>query len=397
VKRILLLSALLLLSAAFVFSIDYGLLADQELELTNHVSSYTPAITPWFSWDSERMSVYVSSIFTLKYYSYDSEMADSSGWVKPVLRPELSYCAMKYRIDQKYSLEAGRIEYTDVMGFTATELFDGLRFKALTPVGTINAGTFYTGFLYKETAEILMTTHDTYQYARAWNGDFDSYAASRRAFTAVRWDMPIGEDYTLSAESLFQFDLNNTDDILHSQYGEVQMVLCLPNMPELTAGLLFEAMEYKDRDFTVALGALARARMDVPGPLKDQLSAAIKLSSGWGNDTFTAVIPISARAQGMVFSETISGLASFSTDYTVRILDSLLAGGSLRYFARTYNEPASKGYLYGGEAWASVAWQPYDDIRLTLGGGAFFPGLGNIYPDGTDLMWKVIVGLSLSF
>ena len=396
-KRILLLSVPLLLSAAFVFSLDFGLLADQELELTNHVSSYTPAVTPWFSWEGERTSVYVSGILTLKYYHYDSEREDSSGWVEPLLRPELSYCAVKHRIGQRYFVEAGRIEYTDVMDFTASGLFDGLRFKALTPVGSINIGTFYTGFLYKETAEILMTPHDHYQYAQVWNGDFDSYTASRRAFTAVRWDMPLGEDNILSAESLFQFDLNDTDDVLNSQYGEVQMVFYLPHMPELTVGALFEAMEYKDRDSTIALGALARARTDVPGSLNDRFSAAIKLSSGRGNDTFTAVMPISARAQGMVFSETISGLASFSADYTVRVLESLLIDSSLRYFARTYNEPEVKGYLYGGECWASVAWQPLDDIRFTLGGGAFFPSLGNVYPDGTDLMWKFIAGLSLSF
>jgi len=398
VKRILLPSVLLLFSAALVFSVDYGLLVNQDFEATNEKSSYTPALTPWFSWsDGEGTSVYFSSIFSLNYYSYDSGLAGGSGWVKPLLRPELSYCVMSHRISPWYSIEVGRIEYADVMGFTASGLFDGFRFEAVTSLGNINAGAFYTGFLYKETAEVLMTAYDTYRYAKAWNGNFDSYGASRRTFTAVRWDLPIGEANTLSAEALLQFDLNNTDDILNSQYGEVQMVFYPADMPEITIGALFEIMENKDRDFTAAWGTLARARMDVPGSLNDRLGVTIKLSSGQGDNTLTAVVPISARTQGMVFPGTISGLAYLSADYVVRVFDSLLINSSLRYFGRTYNDSAAKGNLYGGEFWASAAWQPFDDIRLTLGGGIFFPGLGNIYPDGTDPMWKFIAGLSLSF
>jgi len=398
VKRILLLPVLLLLSAALVFSVDYGLLISQDFEATNEETSYTPALTPWFSWSNgQGTSVYFSGIFSFNYYSYDSDLSGSNGWVKPLLRPELSYCAVSHRISPRYSIEAGRIEYADVMGFTASGLFDGFRFHAVTPLGNINAGAFYTGFLYKETAEILMTAYDTYRYAEDWNGDFDSYGASRRAFTAVRWDLPIGKASTLSAEGLFQFDLNDTDDILNSQYGEVQMVFYPANIPEITVGVLFEAMENKNRDFTAAWGALARAKMEVPGPLNDLLRVTMKLSSGQGNDTLTAIMPISARTQGMVFPGTISGLACFSTDYVVRVLDSLLINGNLHYFARTYNDSEAKGYLYGGEFWAFAVWQPLDDIRLTLGGGVFFPGLGNVYPDGTDPMWKFIAGLSLSF
>ena len=396
-KRILLLPVLLFFSAALVCAVDYGLLVDQDFEATNEVSSYTPALTPWFSWNGgQGTSVYVSGILTLKYYSYDSDLADSSGWVKPALRPELSYCAVNHRISPRYSIEAGRIEYTDVMGFTASGLFDGFRFKALTPLGAINAGAFYTGFLYKETAEILMTGNDAYRYAQSWNGDFESYGASRRTFTAVRWDLPVGESNTLSAEALFQFDLNDTDDTLNSQYGEVQMVFYPVNILAVTVGALFETMEYKDRDFTAAWGALACAKMDVPGSLNDLLSVTMKLSSGQGDDMLTAVVPISSRTQEMVFPGTISGLAYFSADYAVRILDSLLIDSSLRCFARTYDDPAAEGNVYGGELWASAVWQPFNDIRLILRGGVFFPGLGNIYPDGTDLMWKFIAGLSLS-
>jgi len=394
VKRALLLPLLLLFPAVVVLSVDYGVVADQSIEATNGVFSYTPALIPWFSWNGgQGTSVYFSGILSLKYYNYDG---GGNGWVKPLLRPELSLFTVNHRFSPRYSIEAGRIGYTDIMGFIASGLFDGARFEAVTPMGNVSAGGFYTGFLYKETAKILMTSHDTERYIQVWDGDFDSYGASRRAFAAARWDLPVGESNILSAETLFQFDLNDTDDTLNSQYGEVQMVFYPLAALGITAGVLFEAMEYKDRDTTAAWGALARAGTDVPGALNDQISVTVKYSSGQGNDTLTAVIPVSALSQGMVFPGTISGLASFSTDYVARVNDAVLINGSLRYFVRTYDDPAKKGNLYGGEFWASVAWQPFNDIRLTLGGGVFFPDWGNIYPDRTGLMWKLIAGLSLS-
>lgn len=396
-KRILLLPALLLFSGVVICAVDFGLLANQDLEATNEVSKYTPAFIPWFSWNGGRTSVYVSGSFSLNYYNYNNELADDSGWVKPLLMPELSYSAVSHRISPRYSIEGGRIVYTDVMGLTASGLFDGARFQALTPLGNISAGAFYTGFLYKETAKILMTAHDNDQYAHPWNGDFDSYGASRRAFVTARWDIPVGESNTLSAEAIIQFDLNDTDDTLNSQYGEVQMVFYPVNILAVTVGALFETMEYNDRDFTAAWGAMARAGLEIPGSFNDRLSVTMKYSSGWGDDTLTAIIPVSAHPQGMVFTQTISGLASFSTDYAVRVTDSALIEGGLHYFVRTYDVPAAKGILYGGELCVSVAWQPLDDIRLTLGGGVFLPDWGNAYPDGTDPMWKFIAGLSLSF
>jgi hypothetical protein len=389
----------MLFSGAVVFSVDFGLLADQNLEVTDEVFSYTPAFTPWFSWNSgQDTSIYASGALTLKYYGYDGDLADNSGWVDPLLRPELSYSAVNHRINAQYSIEAGRIGYTDVMGFTASGLFDGARFDAVIPLGTISAGGFYTGFLYKETAKILMTAHDTEQYIQPWNGDFDSYGASRRTFATARWDIPIGEANTLSAEAMLQFDLNNnTDDKLNSQYYEIQMAIYPFDALGITVGALLETMGYKDMDSTIALGTLVRAGLELPGSLNDRLSFTMKLSSGQGDDTLTVIRPISALPQGMVFDKTISGLASFSLDYMVRALDSLFIDGGLRYFMRTYDVPSAEGTIYGGEFWASVAWQPLDDIRLTLGGGVFLPDWGNVYPYGTKPTGKLIAGLSLSF
>ena len=124
---------------------------------------------------------------------------------------------------------------------------------------------------------------------------------------------------------------------------------------------------------------------------------ALKFCSGAWNDTLTAFTPLSCASQGMVFPGIFSGLGMLSAGYSVRILPSLFAEGILSYFVKTYSDNLSDGNLYGSELWASLAWQPYNDLRLVFGGGVFLPGLGNAYPSGTDPMWKISAALSLSF
>ena len=116
------------LCTGFVFSSDFGLLLDQSIEAENKYFSYTPALIPWFSWNNgQGMSVYLSGILSLKYNNYDNGISDNDGLRKPLLLPELSRFSFTYRSGQS-SIEAGRVEYADVMGQTAYGLFDGLRF-----------------------------------------------------------------------------------------------------------------------------------------------------------------------------------------------------------------------------------------------------------------------------
>ena len=396
-KRLALFPVLLICAATLVCSLDFGLLLSQETESEDEHFTYTPAFTPWFSWDGgNNLSVYVSNKFFFEYHNYSDNEA-ASGWVSPPFISELTYSAVNYRINESMSLQAGRIEYADPLEFAATGLFDGARFEMDLPQGTISAVAFYTGFLYKETALILMTPNDVEDYDKTWGlGNLGAYFASRRFLTAVRWDMPLGEVNTLSAEFLLQVDLNGNDQNLHSQYAEVKVEFYPLSGMGVTAGALFEIMEYDGESYG-AFGLLAGIKMDVPGPLNDWLNANFKLTSGRWNDDSVAFTPISCVSQGDVFPWTLSGLAYPSTDYSLRLHDTLFAQGSLRYFIRTDGDSnTDDGNFYGGEMWASLAWQPLEDIRLTVGAGVFFPGLGNMYPDDTDPMWKINAVLTLS-
>ena len=393
-KRLTLFLVLLICAAGLVCSLDFGVLLSQDIEVEKDYFSYIPALTPWLSWDGGKsLSFYVSNRFFLEYYRY-GDNNDDSGLAKPVFRSELTFTAINYSINDSMSLQAGRIEYADPLEFAATGLFDGVRFEIDLPLGAISVAAFYTGFLYKESALITMTPNDEEKYDEPWGkGNIGAYFASRRFLSAVRWDVPLGETFTLSAEVLAQFDLNADDD-LHSQYAELNLVFYPLSTMELTAGGLFETMQ-TGGNFYSAFGFLAGMRMDMPGSLNDGLNASFKFTSGPWNDNSIAFTPISSVSQGDIFPGTISGLAFPSADYSVRIHRTLFAEGSLRYYIRTYSVSGTDGNLYGAEMWASLAWQPLEDIRLTVGGGMFFPGLGNVFKD-TDPSWKINAALTLS-
>jgi len=392
--RRILLPLLLLCAAGAVFSLDFGLLMDHEIEATNDLFYYSPSFTPWFSWDGGgNISVYASGIIFFEYKDYYN--AGESGWAKPEFRFDLARTAVNWNISDTMSLELGRVRYDDALGFAAAGLFDGAGFQMFLPQGTINAGVFFTGLLYKETALILMTANDDSRYNEAWDKNFDYYFASSRLLTAARWDMPLfGDANTLSAEVLAQFDLNGKDDdCLHSQYVEVKYEFYPVKNIGLTAGLLLEMME-NDSAAAAAFGFLAGMGAEVPGALNDWFDVYIKFTSGSTDKTFPAFMPITSVSQGEVFQEPLSGLMLISGDYNLRINETMYTEAFLRYYIRTY--PSTEGNAYGGEIWGSFAWQPFDDIRLTVGGGVFLPGLGDVYKD-TDPMWKVNAIFSMSF
>ena len=399
-KQFVLLLALLFCFTAFGYSADFGLLLNQNMEAENKLLTYSPGFVPWLSWNGgEGVSFYISADFSFKYYiNTDTDNLDeTSGWSKPPLCIELGRTALTYRINPQYSLEAGRIGYSDALGLTASGLFDGARMEAVFDAGTLYAGVYYTGLLYKETANIIMSPSDSDNYSKPWDyGSFGDYFASRRLMLGVRWDMPLLEYQRLSLEGIFQFDVNGNSDSYHSQYGEAFIEYFLPNNMALGGGFVLEAFE-AGGNFGIGFGLLGRLKTEVPGSLNDGFSLAVKSSSGSWSDTVTFFTPISSVTQGNIFPGSISGITVISAEYDIRITEALYAEACFRYFISPWDNPVLSGNLYGGELWGSLVVQPLEDFRLTCGGGAFLPNMGNAYPSDFDTMWKVIISLTLSF
>jgi len=393
-KKILLL-ILLFCAAAFVFSADFGLLVDQQFEANNTGIEYNPLFIPWFSWNGNNgLSLYFSGRLSMQYDKPNE--GDTAGWGDPVLIPELARFALSYR-NSGFFITTGRVSYTDALGMTAFGLFDGFRLEASLPFGSISAAALYSGLLYRKSAEINMTAADTDINNEPWGFDnFGNYFASKRLLASLRFDTPLAEYHTLTFEALAQFDLNDSDEKLHSQYGAVLVELYPQGKAGLIIGALFEAMENSENEFTAALGAMVRFKTDIPGSLNDGLNITMRFGSGSWNETFCAFTPVTSPAQGEIFPYSISGLTMISADYSALFHRTFKAEAALRYFLRSHEDPESEGMFYGGEVWASAAWQPFNELRLIAGGGAFFPGMGNILVD-IETLWKARVGLIISF
>ena len=396
-KRLLILAFMLMIVCGSVFSVDFGLVLGQTAEAESDFFTSETGFNPWFSYDNgNSISLYLSAFLTMRY------SGEFSGEGSMVFIPEFSRFAFIYKINEKISLEAGRIEFADVLGFTASGLFDGIRFKMELPPGSLSAAFLYTGLLYKETASIIMTGTDGINYYTPFEGsNYGDYGASRRALASGRWDMPVkfpaGDACVLSADVLMQIDVNNNDDFLHSQYAAALMEFYPKDMIRITGGLLFSAMQNDSGNFGTAFGFLAQCKMGFPfTKASDLFGVTAKATFGTTENGFTSYMPVSGIPQGSVFEETLSGLAYLSLDYNIRIINSLFAECAVRYFMRTYNME-DEGNLYGGEIWASLGWRLLEDIFIFLGGGLFIPGMGNVYPEETDVIWKVTAGFTLSF
>ena len=398
-KRSLFLAFLLLFASGFIFSLDFCVDLDQRIKIENNQFTSDTSLSPWSSFDiGKNVSAYLSGILTLRYTGfYDDGSLYYSNWV---FIPEFSRFVFIYRINEKMSLEIGRLEFSDVLNFTASGLFDGARFKMVLPAGSLSASLLFSGFLYKETASIIMTGRDAADYAVLFDGkDYKYYRASNRMLMSVRWDMPLKlpkiEDSILSADVLTQFDLNNTDDYLNTQYGAALLEFYPRDMLRITGGLLFGTMQ-NSQGLGMAFGFLAQCKTEVPfTSAADLFGVTAKATFGTTDNGFNSYQPINGIPQGYVFEGTLSALASLSADYNIKINKSLFSECAFRYFMSTYNN--SDNSLYGGEFWASLAWQPLEELLVYIGGGVFLPGMGNVYPKNTDVMWKIIAGVTLSF
>jgi len=140
-----------------------------------------------------------------------------------------------------------------------------------------------------------------------------------------------------------------------------------------------------------------------PSEFNSRLLFKGTISGGKVNDSIGAFIPITAKEYGYVLRTKLLGLSVFSLDYSSKFSNSF--GGSLTtsYFVRndlgTFSGfPAaadSEGYFLGPEASAQITWSPASDMQFILGGGAFFPSLGNAGSD-EKVLWRVDLTLILS-
>jgi hypothetical protein len=396
-NKIFLCAVSLLVSAGAAFPQDYGLTLRSlpvfsSGEEDGGYIEYTGTAVPWFAAPlGEQLDIYLSGGISDEY---------SEKELKPV--PELYRFELSWQFGSGLHLEAGRLLYREPLNLVFNGLFDGLALGFDWGKTPLSAGALYTGLLYKKTAYITISPGD---YKAHY--DRDVYFASRRLVFSLGWEIPalLDTGAKLDLGMTGQFDLNDTDDKVHSQYALVGFTIPFFNDVNAGLGTVLGMIEENGRDAGLCFALSAGLAWLPPGGPHDRLSLTAVFSSGAWNDTARAFLPIHTISQGKTLRPKLSGLAMAEGEYTARLHQSLSAEISAACFFRTdsstYSDPDldgdSRSPLLGGEIYGGLTWAPVSDISFTLGGGAFFPHVGKAFKTDAPPKWRMSLETIFSF
>jgi hypothetical protein len=393
---------ILLFFTAAAFAADFGLVLGAEGQYTGAINpegfSLTGYAGPWVSvvWN-EKINFYASG---KAVYDYAENKEPPSSFFFELERAELNW-----RPAPLLSLGLGRRRFQDALGLAVSGLFDGAGGSVNFGAGLFSLGAFYTGLLYKETANIIMTTHDLQNYEKPLDTEgLAGYFASRRVLLALTGDFPgLTPHTTLTVQGLAQIDVNDTSNTLNTYYLEARFTAEPLEPLHLDGGGLGELLQGPDKvQGSAALSA--GADWEVPGLLPDLLSVKFLWTSGRIGDKAGAFVPVGGVSAGRIFDPGLRALMNAGLSYQVRPLAAFSAGAGAAYFIRTDLETLadkelddnSDSRLLGGEVYGSLIWAPDPALRLNMEGGAFFPGWGGAFRGGAPIRWKLNLGLIVS-
>jgi hypothetical protein len=282
-----------------------------------------------------------------------------------------------------------------------TGLFDGAAAGFNLGGGRVHAGVFYTGLLYKKAAHIYLGSRDREDYY-----DKDVYFASRRIVAELFWEKTSLFDTgnSLVLGGIGQFDFNDTDARIHSQWLEAKFTAPLGVHFNTVSGAVIELEEETGKDPRAAFALSTELQWFPPAAVSDVLTISGSFSSGAWNEAMGSFIPLTAKAQGKVLRPMLSGIALAETAYSVRFYRSFSAAVSGAYFFRTdkttYAAPdmdaGSASPLLGGELYGSLSWSPFSDMLVSIGGGVFLPQRGKVFSDDAQVKYRVELALAIS-
>jgi len=381
-----------LLPALFLSAADFGLFLEGSFarEITDEFE-YGAALIPWFSTPlGTAADFYISAKAGAEY------KGDAWAVIPELLRTEFAYGW------DSGEIKAGRILYSDPLGFIANGLFDGAQVSLDLGEGSLGAGVWYTGLLYKTSAAITMTEPDL----TAYNTDLDyadfanTYFAPRRLLAALDWEHPaLAERIRLKAALVGQFDLSGNENLYNSQYLALKASVPI-NRFSFDLGACAELAQAADlMQFSFA-GELGISWMP-PLQFPNRLMLVGRFSGGTVDETITAFIPITTVSQGNILKAKLSGLSTINLEYTARLHQSFSVGIQNSYFILsdlgTYQglPEGREGHFLGDEVYGFLVWSPFSDLQIRGGGGVFLPSLGDADPKG-DMLWRAELSLRLA-
>jgi len=390
----LLLVSMLVPSA--IGALDFGFLTNQYVSYGNpggeDVLEYRAGFVPRFStFFGDTGSLFISGLFTIGYKD------DALYYVPELLRTDFS---MRFG---GFGIRLGRMAYSDPLGFITEGLFDGLQLTHRSNAGQFSLGAWYTGFLYKKTVNINMNINDQTIYNEELDYKYfaNTYFAPKRMFASLDWEHPsVGEVLRIKTSFMGQIDLTDKDDKIHSQYFTLKFGLPAGRFLFELGGTLGMAQEESvgsaaDNYFSAA-GSF-ELFWALPTINSSHLSFTGYYASGKMNEDFTAFIPVTTKYFGEIFQAKLTGLTVLSLNYSGRLSETFGASLSASYYVRNdlvtpnsypINAAANDNFFLGAEFFARFIWSPVSDLQLNLGGGAYIPALGNVWPD-EKLQWKL--------
>jgi len=300
-------------------------------------------------------------------------------------------------------IKAGRIYYSDPLGFVANGLFDGVQFSHNSKAGTFSVGAWYTGLLYKKTANIAMTPDDQAAFDAPLDyGAFaDTYFAPPRLLASLDWEHPsVAELLPLKLSVTGQADLSDSEGKYHSLYATAKLGLPLKNVLLELGGSLDTAFSVitDEQKTTMAFAGELGVYWTIPASFHSRLSFNTRYAGARSaDDSFIrAFVPVTSAGIGDVLKPKLPGLTILGLNYTARLNRFIGISVSASHFVRNDLMPVSGfpsdatdkgGHFLGTEFFARFIWSPVSDIRLNLGAGAFLPSLGDAME--ANVQWRV--------
>ena len=396
--RIILVIAVFIVSIPNAFA-DFGLVLSEGFLAENNdetVIANKVTMAPWLSLPLGGADLYLSAGLNANY-------EEKFFFVPELFRAELSYriaAANSYAL----GMRLGRIKWQDPTRFTAIGTFDGAEVFAELGSISLGAAALYTGFLYKNTANINISPGDPKDYGATFEwGNFEkTYFAPRRLLTSIYGDFPAFPSGrgNIQAGLLAQFDFSDAAEAFHTQYLLLRYAFYYKSLDLVAAG----TMELENTDasgFRTAYAFSAEGGWQT-GLLVDRLSLGLRWASG-DSPASASFFPIIREAQGIAFKPILSGMMIIRANYQVRLLPTLSAQLGGRYFIRTdstsYYDPhiGHDSYLLGAEADGTFLWLPFSDLSFSMSGGIFFPKTGSAMADNAPLRWAINFGAIFSF
>jgi len=385
---------------------DYGILADQSLDLSAHGPNfndgeinYAGTVIPFVSVSFGEKSYFLLSAGLT--YRFDPFL-----YAPELLQTEISFGIGPHEI------KAGRMQYTDPLGIIAHGFFDGLSLLFNTKAGRIEIGGWYTGFLFKTRANIAMTEDELLRLDEGVKFDSlenfkNTYFAPKRILSAVSWEnYYLGGLIDFRFTALGQFDLTDAD--LNSQYFIAEFALLTKHFVFDLGGcfeLIQDSTGWEFQEMKKALAVKAGLTFKFPTYKERTLSLHGIYTSGVFEDgSFSPFLPLTTIPQGDLLNVKISGLSVFSLNYLAKPAEVLSLNWSASYFVRsdlgTYHHyPVigidSDGHFLGPEFYLKLFWNTSSGFKMTTGGGFFIPALGNAARD-MDVLWKMEVSFVFS-